>query len=174
MPDLRPEVILLQGNKELVVNGDAPSLGKYPTDIWINGEQVYEHRDLLVPLDANGAATVVLRLNDAGLSLGDVLIETRDHSFVPPEASNVMDVTFGDLARLTGFDLPKTSFTYGETIPVTLIWESLTEGTAIDYVVFVHLLAEDGHLIAQHDGIPDKRQLSYGWMGVRRIYPRRS
>ncbi len=154
MPDLRPEVILLQGNKEMAVNNDGPALDRYPVDIWRNGEQVFEHRDLLVPPDASGAAQVLLRLNDELLSLGDVMIESSDHSFIPPEREYVMDDDFGDMARLAGFDLPETTFTFGEAIPVTLIWESLTDGAAIDYAVFVHLLAEDGHVIAQHDGSP--------------------
>lgn len=36
---------------------------------------------------------------------------------------------------------------------VTLVWQAVA-AIADDYTVFVHLLAEDGVLVAQHDGIP--------------------
>ncbi|MEJ2749688.1 MAG: hypothetical protein P8183_17545, partial [Anaerolineae bacterium] len=39
------------------------------------------------------------------------------------------------------------------TIEVTLIWKA-PQPIAQDYTVFVHFLAADGRLIAQHDGVP--------------------
>lgn len=45
------------------------------------------------------------------------------------------------------------SVTPGTTLHVTLLWQALA-GTDDDYTVFVHLLAADGTLIAQHDGVP--------------------
>lgn len=41
----------------------------------------------------------------------------------------------------------------GDELAVTLIWDSL-DTIVEDYSVFVHLLGEDGSLIAQHDGTP--------------------
>jgi hypothetical protein len=41
----------------------------------------------------------------------------------------------------------------GASLNVTLVWQGLGAATD-DFTVFVHLLAEDGVLIAQHDGIP--------------------
>lgn len=41
----------------------------------------------------------------------------------------------------------------GSKIQVTLLWETLTRPER-GYTVFVHLLGEDGHLVAQHDGTP--------------------
>ena len=37
---------------------------------------------------------------------------------------------------------------------LTLYWRALEGTSPLDYLVFTHLLAEDGHLIAQHDGVP--------------------
>ena len=34
-------------------------------------------------------------------------------------------------------------------------WQSLATGSEVNYVVFAHILAEDGHLVGQHDGVPD-------------------
>jgi hypothetical protein len=41
----------------------------------------------------------------------------------------------------------------GDALSVTLIW-SAPAPIPKDYTVFVHLLADDGSLIAQHDGAP--------------------
>lgn len=41
----------------------------------------------------------------------------------------------------------------GATLELSLLWQDLTE-VAQSYTVFVHVLGEDGRLIAQHDGIP--------------------
>lgn len=41
----------------------------------------------------------------------------------------------------------------GAAVKVTLLWESLAV-ISDSYTVFVHLMGEDGRLIAQHDGLP--------------------
>jgi uncharacterized membrane protein len=165
MPDLRPQVALVQGDQNLVVNNEAPVYGRYPTHIWSSGEQVYERRILLIPLDARGDTKVLLRLGDDEFELADVEIKARDHNFVQPLTDYPMDIIFGDLAQISGFDLPRTTFAEGEPIPVTLIWQSLVDGPVTDYVVFSHLLAEDGHLIAQHDSSPaGGTQPTTGWL----------
>ena len=41
----------------------------------------------------------------------------------------------------------------GATVQVTLLWQALAH-TETSYTVFVHLLGDDGRLLAQHDGIP--------------------
>jgi len=62
-------------------------------------------------------------------------------------------VRFGDFAELASFSLPASEITTAEPLMLTLYWQA--DGTSpIDYTVFTHLLAEDGHLIAQHDGTP--------------------
>jgi hypothetical protein len=154
MPDLLPEVVVVQGDQDLVVNRDVPVYGKYPTYIWGNGEQVFERRSLTIPLDATGEAEVVLRLADSEFVLGNIEIAEIDYNFVQPSTPYPSDITFGDVARLTGFDLPQTMFAVGEAIPVTLVWQSLADGSSTEYVVFSHLLASDGHLLAQHDSPP--------------------
>jgi hypothetical protein len=40
-----------------------------------------------------------------------------------------------------------------ESVAVTLVWQA-AQPVANDYAAFVHLLAPDGSLLAQHDGIP--------------------
>ncbi len=47
----------------------------------------------------------------------------------------------------------RLSLAYGDTLSVSLLWQA-AEPIGEHYTVFVHILAEDGRLIGQHDGIP--------------------
>lgn len=69
-------------------------------------------------------------------------------------ASGEVNVRFGDFAALVGYSLPAAEFSVGETLPLTIYWRGLEGTSPLDYWVFTHLMAEDGRLIAQHDGAP--------------------
>jgi len=73
-----------------------------------------------------------------------------------PEAaiSGELYIRFSNLAALVGYSLPYDTVTAGQSLPVTLYWQALEETSTVNYLVFTHLLADDGHLVAQHDGIP--------------------
>ncbi|HET89522.1 MAG TPA: hypothetical protein ENN99_02100 [Chloroflexi bacterium] len=73
---------------------------------------------------------------------------------IPAAASGNMQVQFGDFALLTGFSLSVAEVTTSQPVPLTLYWQGLAGGSPVDYLVFTHLIADDGRLIAQHDGIP--------------------
>ena len=155
LPDLRPRLALIQGGQELVAASSAPALGRYPTDRWQAGETVLEHRRLVVPATAaDGPADVVLTLGEQRLVLGQVEITAEEHVFTVPPIAHPLDVRFGQVARLVGYDLPSENFTAGETIPLTLYWQALEGATGADYAIFTHVLAADGHLVGQHDGPP--------------------
>jgi hypothetical protein len=77
---------------------------------------------------------------------------------IPPDETRqvrpqqLLDETFGTLARLIGYDAPANIAT-GQDYTITLYWEVL-EPDGRDYTVFVHLLDEQGRLIEQADGPP--------------------
>jgi hypothetical protein len=74
---------------------------------------------------------------------------------VPAAAlSGGINVRFGDFAELVNFSLSATEFTSAQPLQLTLSWRGLGGVSPVNYTVFTHLLAEDGHLIAQHDGFP--------------------
>lgn len=63
------------------------------------------------------------------------------------------DVRLGDHIHLRGYRLSPPLPTVGDTLGVTLLWQSdgrLDE----EYHVFVHLLDMEGRMVAQHDGLP--------------------
>lgn len=155
LPDLRPRLALLQEGQELASATAAPALGRYPTDQWRSGETVVEHRWLVAPPAASeGPADVVLALGDERLALGRVEIDAEEHVFTPPPISYPLDVRFGQVALLIGYDLPRQTFSTGEPVTVTLYWQALEQAAGADYAVFTHVLAADGRLVGQHDGPP--------------------
>jgi 4-amino-4-deoxy-L-arabinose transferase-like glycosyltransferase len=64
-----------------------------------------------------------------------------------------LDVTFGGKARLLGYEASDEETRPGESVEVTLYWQSLAEMDR-DYTVFVHLLDENDLVIAQRDTYP--------------------
>lgn len=65
------------------------------------------------------------------------------------QPSRPLDARFGDGIALAGVDVAITA----DALAVTLTWRSL-QAVPVSYDVFVHLLTEDGRLIAQTDGKP--------------------
>ena len=59
----------------------------------------------------------------------------------------------GDAITLVGYDVSAEEVRPGESLTVTLVWraEAVPEG---DYTVFVHLMDEEGALVAQDDHPP--------------------
>jgi hypothetical protein len=67
--------------------------------------------------------------------------------------SEEVAATLGGQISLQSVELLAETVEPGGILPVTLSWTALEE-VAEDYVVFVHLLDEEGQVVAQHDGPP--------------------
>lgn len=80
---------------------------------------------------------------------GPVLLSEAEIEKIPHR----LDVTFGDKARLLGYKAGDEETRPGESVEVTLFWQSLAEMDR-DYTVFVHLLDENDLVIAQRDTYP--------------------
>lgn len=68
--------------------------------------------------------------------------------------SGAVNVRFSDFAELVSYSLPAAEFSTAQSVPLTIYWRGLEGTSSLDYWVFTHLLAEDGHVVAQHDGAP--------------------
>lgn len=75
------------------------------------------------------------------------------YQLVPPVPRNVVEARVGDVGELLGYDLDPTLVTPGETLKLTLFWQSLGP-TEASYKVFTHLLNREGDIVAQHDAEP--------------------
>jgi hypothetical protein len=153
LPDYRPALVLLQGNDVLAENDAAPVNGRHPTSAWRDGEVILEYRDVRVPPGAEGEAILAIQ-STARTDLGEVTINPGELLFDAPLVTTPVSAVFAGQMALIGFDLPQATVSSPATIPVTLYWNALSGEIENSYTVFVHLLAPDGRVIAQHDGLP--------------------
>ena len=65
------------------------------------------------------------------------------------EPQHPINTTLGSQIELLGYDLTKTT----ATLDLILYWHSIAPA-AIDYSVFIHLLDQNGNIVAQTDGQP--------------------
>jgi serine/threonine-protein kinase len=64
-----------------------------------------------------------------------------------------LDVNLADTVLLQKAKLPQATFQPGDTLKVTLYWKPLRT-TSVPYIVFVHVINDDGNLVAQQDVEP--------------------
>jgi 4-amino-4-deoxy-L-arabinose transferase-like glycosyltransferase len=69
------------------------------------------------------------------------------------EIPNPASIQLGDVARLRGYQVAPAAVLPGQEVDVTLYWETL-RSVHQDYVVFIHLLDDDGVVVAQRDTYP--------------------
>jgi 4-amino-4-deoxy-L-arabinose transferase-like glycosyltransferase len=74
-----------------------------------------------------------------------------------------LEVDFGGVMRLMGYDLQPPSVSPGDSVEVTLHWEAVAPADR-DYTVFVHLLGEHDLVIGQRDTYPGVGLLSTTWL----------
>lgn len=156
---LDPALVLEKEGDILDENHEIPVNGRYPIDRWPRDQYVFEFRDLRAPAGAEGGAQLVVIAGDGRIELGQIEIEGSTALLDRPPIHTTVDARFGDSSiALIGFDPPPELLQPNVAIPLTLYWQSLTGQITTGYTVFTHLLAEDGHLIAQHDSPPANGQ----------------
>lgn len=151
---------------------------RYPAGHWQKGEVVRDWQSFLIPgnvEDGSYHLRVQVRHEDRALrrllwrlptgnvlDLGQIEVEGRQRSFNVPPLERTLEVQLGESVRLLGYDLEPVTAQPGGTIHLTLYWQSLALMDT-SYTVFVHLLDEDGQILAQRDGLPGGALPTTGW-----------
>lgn len=111
-------------------------------------------------VDLPPGAALEGRSMDGGTWVRLATFERRGRSLVllpAPEVttppSHPLHADLGGRMTLLGYDLSPTPAHPGDTLAVTLTWQAAAP-MGVDFTVFVHLVASDGHMVAQHDGGP--------------------
>jgi hypothetical protein len=163
-----------------------PTNGRAPTGTWANGQLVRDQVALVLPADAPpGEDTLRVRLawerSDGTrlpawrgpLPVGDSItlpgvrvVEKENRLFEPPPTAYTANANFDDKIQLLGYDMLTPSLSPGDTLPLTLLWGSLTSDMRESYTVFVHLVGPDGVIHGQWDKEPGERskQPTTGWV----------
>ncbi len=92
-----------------------------------------------------------------GVSVGQIAVNAPDRVFESPEMAEVVNQMFGDHIQLVGYSLAMEPF------ELELIWLANDEVDK-SYHVFVHLVDENGQIVAQTDGQPARwTRPTTGW-----------
>jgi hypothetical protein len=158
--------------------------GDYPTSLWEAGQVVRDRFDLVVD-PATPRAVYELRfglydeevqtylpvvvLSEEGvpsesISLGQVLVRSRERQLEVPLIENPLTVHFGEAVSLLGYDLETDEISPGDVLHLTLYWQAQRE-MEVSYTVFVHLLDAQNRIWGQRDSVPDSGQYpTTGWL----------
>jgi hypothetical protein len=93
-------------------------------------------------------------------------VERTNRLFSLPAIQHSLDVLFGGVARLRGFDLTSGPVKRGQPFTLTLYWQAENATPlSVDYAVFAHLLDPQNSMVAQHDGPPASGEWpTTGWV----------
>lgn len=114
-----------------------------------------------LPPRASWIAGSVVAVGMAALAIY-ALVAVLAPAFLPPrhlteseirDVPNPVGIDYGDVARLLGYRVTPTIVEPGGAVEVTLYWQARTQ-TEEDYAVFVHLLSDEGTMVAQRDTYP--------------------
>ncbi len=108
-------------------------------------------REATVP--ATAAAGDALLLLPDGRELARWTLDVPPRLDDSPEFALAVGESLGTLARLAGYTLADTSAGTTDPLEVTLVWQAGAGAAQGRYTVFVHLLNDQGQIIAQSDSI---------------------
>lgn len=153
LPPLQPTLRLSASDDIILDEPEVPANGQYPTDRWSPGEIVLDRRRITLPPDSPpGALTLAVTQDEFEVPIGTLQVVGGSLAETP-QRQHLTDVPFGDVARIIGYDLSGDAISPTDPLRVTLYWQATGE-VATDYTVFVHLVAQDGTLLGQHDYPP--------------------
>lgn len=149
-------VCVLDGEANVIGSEAAPFFGgEYPGDEALGAETVKDVVWVTLPAGSESTrAEVWLGRNCTrpDQSLGEIAVEAR-----PPQL--VGEWQIGQALKITGLTVARGSHWAGGEVSIKLVWDVVSEVNA-DRSVFVHLLDEDGRLVAQSDAWPGGRPTS--------------
>ncbi len=138
----------------------------YPSERWTAGTLLRDPHQIPLPatLPAGTYRLAVGLLHpdhsrlpvgrDDQVVLASVETTQRPHNFSPPSPQYPLDVRFGDLARLVGYDLRgPAGMRPGDSLTLVLYWQAL-ETFDRNYAVFAHLVDAEGRIVGQRDQVP--------------------
>ena len=125
---------------------------------------VRDQLDWRVPgTTAGGSYQVVLQDGPVTTVLGEIKVSAPKHQFAPPALATPLDQRLG-FAQLAGFTLSSTSLKPGDSLSLSVVWQSI-EDTPVSYRVFVHLRGANDLPITQSDNVPaDWQRPTSGWV----------
>lgn len=139
---------LLSAEDQVVHTWQVPLVREsFEISSWETGQRLRTQHLLHLPASLeSGTYRLVLQEQ---VPLAELTIAAPNRLFVPPESDTAVAIPFGEEAQLTGYTISED----GDQLTVELVWQALEE-IPTAYHVFVHLVDEQGAIVAQADGEP--------------------
>lgn len=156
-PEALAPILTFQQDGELLSSSEGTLFERYPVTGWQEGELLIETRELPTPATLE-PFELVLSLPDQTLPIASLALSLDALRWELPSEATPACARLGDVAELVGYQWqpPRRDEQTGH---LTLYWRGQPGATsAPSYVVFAHILDEDGQVLTQHDGIPAGEQ----------------
>lgn len=132
LPPAWPSNTPIRGRVDIILSNDLPPLA-YRVYLKVLDPETQHNVDLI---DTSGAPL------GQSLLLEELPLSKRDMAPSAAEVKNPLGADLGDHLQLLGFDLPRTAYSHGDTLPLTLWWHS-TDTPHADHMAMFRLL--DSH-----------------------------
>jgi hypothetical protein len=124
---------------------------------WASAPNLYWIRTGLV--DEAGARVALVDGSSDQVVLGPWRMQPTS---APASPSHTADFRLGPTIRLLGYDLEQRQEAGGAILDLSLHWQA-AQVPETDYTVYVHLMDEEGQLLAQHDAPPRDGTYPSSW-----------
>ncbi len=153
--DLRASVTLSDATSALHARWDVELAAPWwPTSDWSAGDRWSGTTWIRLPGSlSTDVYELDLSLGECALATRTVRVEAPDRRYRVPAELRPLGVALGDAIRLAGVTMVPAAMPSGGSLTAQLAWEALREMT-VSYRVFLHLVADDGLILAQSDGEP--------------------
>ncbi|MGD8996650.1 MAG: glycosyltransferase family 39 protein [Anaerolineae bacterium] len=152
LPHYAP-VLTLHHDGTVVARDRGTLFERYITERWEGDELLIETRQLSIPATLD-TLQLMLRVEGRVIRLGEVSVTRDALRWDVPATAQPACARLADVAQLVGYDWRVVS-DQPRVWELTLYWQALDGAPSeLSYTVFTHLLAPDGALLAQHDGLP--------------------
>ncbi len=149
-----PHVRLIQNDRVWADLGSNLFERDYPIGQWQNGETVIEHRMLTYP-PIMGDAQILIGQGESWTTLMTLTLDTSSLSFAAPIMQYAQSAAYNNFVDLLGYKVSSDSIALYRPLELTIDWRAMNaEPMTTSYTVFTQLIAADGHLVAQQDGLP--------------------
>ena len=134
-----------------------PILAGHPVADWLPGEFNRSSYRLAVPSDLPGGDYLLqVAIGNAALSLLQVQVSAREHTYDLPSMQQVLGIEFEQGISLLGYDVQPPAMNPVKAmapLTVTLYWQA-NERLTTNYKVSVQALSSDRRIVGQDDSVP--------------------